>query len=130
MLLLFSCGSDDDSNTINPSDLVGKWSAVKFETYVEGVLVNTEYETQNPECPYYTQFNADYTGVEVDFDIEDCTLLYEDDFTYSIDGNYIESNFGDRLLVESVSNTNLVLSSSEFENGIETTYKGYYEKLD
>ncbi len=131
MMFVFSCASDDDSSpTIDESLIYGKWQPIKSESYLNGVLIDTEQETYNPECPEYWQFNSDYTGAEYYFNSTNCNLEYEDSFTWSLNGNYLSSEFGDSYLIETINSSELILSDTENDLGTQYSYKMYFEKLD
>ncbi len=129
-VLLFSCGSDDGEPSINQADLVAKWKPVERKEYVNGTLVNSESLENLPNCPSYLEFLENNTASLVLYETT-CEAPETENYTYMIDGMYFIINNEYNVLVETLTDTELVTSQSEIDNaGIEHTTKKKYEKIE
>ena len=63
---LIGCSKDDDNNSNSSPTIVGKWRAVKFEYYTDGVLVETVNVVEdNSSCPDYGEYKDNGTYVVI-----------------------------------------------------------------
>nr|WP_317633167.1 lipocalin family protein [uncultured Flavobacterium sp.] len=90
---LFSCSSDDDNAT--PASLNGKWAMEKSYIIFNNEIINDQTEIHVHNCSSskdYIQFNENTTtGLEREY-YESCNS-YDDDFTYTVNGNNVMMNF-------------------------------------
>lgn len=84
------CSKDDDNSS--SSSIVGKWKAVKFEYYINGVLDNTEIVVEdNSNCPDYVEFKSNGTFIEIENDAN-CNASTYDSGSYVFNGTNITFN--------------------------------------
>jgi hypothetical protein len=72
-----------DENTQNnePFNIVGKWVGIKSETYINGMLEDTNVNTLNEDCKEYLEFKEDNTYANYSF-YNDCSPQEADKGTY------------------------------------------------
>ena len=113
---LIGCSKDDDNNSNSSPTLVGKWRAVKFEYYTDGVLVETVNVVEdNINCPDYGEYKVNGTYVSILND-ENCNSTAGENGTYVYNGTTISKTSGgstDILTVITLTNTDLKTDFTE-----------------
>lgn len=84
-VLITSCGNDDDNNSNNTqSRLVGNWKITQQGTELNGEELLFPYLSDAPECGDDTiTFNANSTGVTVNFYLNQNDQCVEDSFPFA-----------------------------------------------
>lgn len=117
----------------NDSDLVGKWTIVKTEEFVDNELTDSNIEKVNEDCQDYVHFQSSGKFVANEFR-SDCTKRDEDTGTWKIDGNKMlltENEESIYLSFITFTSDSLVLSAKEKKDDKEIefriTFKRFYE---
>lgn len=129
---IMGCSNDDD-NTSSPT-IVGKWKAVKYEYYTDGVLDEIENVVEdNTNCPDYVEFKSEGTFVSIENDAN-CNSTADESGTYVFNGTtltYTVSGFTESLTVISLTTTDLKTDFSETSSD-GTVFKSvaYFKKIN
>jgi hypothetical protein len=129
---LIGCSNDEDNNS--SMTIVGKWRAVKFEYYTDGVLDETVNVVEdNSNCPDYVEFKSNGTYVSIENDAS-CNSTADENGTYVYNGITLSSTTGgttDVYTVIQLTNTDLKFDFTETSSG-GTVYKNvaYYKKVN
>ena len=111
---LIGCSNDEDNNS-SPT-IVGKWRAVKFEHYTDGVLDETEtIVEENSSCPDYIEFKDNGTYVVILNDAN-CNSTADENGTYVYNGTTLSQTSGgstDISTVITLTNTDLKTDFTE-----------------
>lgn len=134
LTLIFTGGcSNNDDNNSNPT-IVGKWKAVKFEYYTNGVLDETVNVVEdNTNCPDYVEFKSNGTYVSIENDAN-CNSTADENGTYVYNGTTIATTSAGSTNVSTVillTNTDLKTDLTETSSG-GIVYKniGYFKKIN
>lgn len=93
LTLTFMGCSKDDGNSSN-STIVGKWKAVKFEYYTNGVLDEEDIVVEdNSSCPDYLEYKSNGTYVSIENDAS-CNSITDESGSYVYNGSNITVNSG------------------------------------
>jgi len=115
---LIGCSKDDDNNS--SSSVVGKWRAVKFEYYTDGVLDETVTVVEdNSNCPDYVEYKSNGTYVVIENDAN-CNSTADESGTYVYNGTTLLKTSGgstDTSIVISLTNTDLKTDFTETSSG-------------
>ena len=111
---LIGCSNDEDNNS-SPT-IVGKWRAVKFEYYTDGVLVETVNVVEdNSSCPDYGEYKDNGTYVVILNDAN-CNSTADENGTYVYNGTTLSQTSGgstDISTVITLTNTDLKTDFTE-----------------
>ena len=113
---LIGCSKDDDNNSNSSPTIVGKWRAVKFEYYTNGVLDQTVNVVEdNSSCPDYGEYKDNGTYVVILND-ENCNSTADENGTYVYNGTTLSQTSGgstDISTVITLTNTDLKTDFTE-----------------
>ena len=130
---LVGCNNDDDSKS-TPT-LVGKWKAIKFEYYKDGVFEYTEnIVDDNPTCPDYIEFKKDGSYISIEND-ENCNTTSDEAGVYTSNETTITTTVGgytEVTTIISLTNTDLKTDFTETSSQSGSVYKsvGYFKKIN
>lgn len=134
LTLIFTGCSNDDNNNSNPT-IVGKWKAVKFEYYTNGVLDETVTTVEdNSTCPDYIEYKDNGTYVVI-FNDANCNSTADESGTYVYNGTTISTitagGSTDITTVITLTNTDLKTDFTETSSG-GTVFKNvaYFKKIN
>jgi hypothetical protein len=117
---LIGCSKDDDNNSNSSTTIVGKWRAVKFEYYTDGVLDETVNVVEdNSNCPDYVEFKSNGTYVSIENDAN-CNSTADENGTYVYNGTTLSYTTGgttDVSTVITLTNTDLKTDFTETSSG-------------
>lgn len=110
------CSKDDDNNPNSSPTIVGKWRAVKFEYYTNGVLDQTVNVVEdNSNCPDYGEYKDNGTYVVILNDAN-CNSTADENGTYVYNGTTLSKTSGgstDIATVITLTNTDLKTDLTE-----------------
>ncbi|ELM3651473.1 hypothetical protein RYR30_002473 [Flavobacterium psychrophilum] len=113
---LIGCSKNDDNNSNSSPTIVGKWREVKFESYKNDVLDQTNnYIEDNSNCPDYDEYKDNGTYVVVFNDVN-CNSTIKQNGTYVHNGITLSLTSGGSTNISKVTkltNTDLIIEFTE-----------------